>query len=101
MGWGLLNLIVAAIVDANIAAREDDIRSAAKISKKSREEASAAFSTLFKDMDTDGSGEISVDEFKECLKTNELLQLQLTIMGITEHDMLGLLEIMDGWKWFP
>ena len=34
--WGLLNLIVAAIVDSNMAAREDDVASAAEIAAQTQ-----------------------------------------------------------------
>lgn len=93
--WGLLNLIVAAIVDANIAAREDDIAIAAKIRDQAHKEAWTSFEDICRDMDEDGSGDVSVEEFKKFLAENLELQQHLTIMGIQDHDVDDLLKLMD------
>jgi len=93
--WGLLNLIVAAIVESSISAREDDVASAAKMAEQDQIAAWNSFQQLCKGMDADGSGEITVDEFKEYWRTSEELQNHLTIMGVSEKDMDGLLKLMD------
>lgn len=93
--WGLLNLIVAAIVDANIAAREDDVAIAAKMAAHFQQSSWNSFSSICQEMDQDKSGDISIREFKEFWKTNDELQHHLTIMGVQEKDMDRLLEIMD------
>lgn len=93
--WGLLNLIVAAIVDSNIAARGDDVAIAAKMAAQSQQQVWDSFATLCEKMDEDNSGDISVDEFKDFWKNNAELQHHLTIMGVREQDMDQLLEIMD------
>merc|ERR1712178_485954 len=46
-------------------------------------------------MDTDGSGYIDKAEFKEFWSTSTELQHQLTVMGILESDIDGLLKLMD------
>lgn len=93
--WGLLNLIVAAIVDANIAAREDDVAIAAKIAAQSHNEAWQSFAELCQAMDEDGSGDITIEEFKKFWKDNVELQQHLTIMGVQEKDVDSLLLLMD------
>ena len=55
---------VAAIVDANIAAREDDISAAAALATSQKETAWKSFARICEDMDADGDGGITPDEFK-------------------------------------
>ena len=46
-------------------------------------------------MDSDKSGEITVQEFKQFLETSAELQQHLHVMGIDENELDGLLKLMD------
>eukprot|EP00928_Gymnodinium_smaydae_P003417 TRINITY_DN11228_c0_g2_i1.p1 TRINITY_DN11228_c0_g2~~TRINITY_DN11228_c0_g2_i1.p1 ORF type:complete len:600 (+),score=58.33 TRINITY_DN11228_c0_g2_i1:48-1847(+) len=92
--WGLLNLIVAAIVEASIAAREEDVSISAKLVARFEEETHARFQALCKTMDSDGSGAISIHEFREVLKESKELQEQLVVMGVHDEELECLLELM-------
>lgn len=93
--WGLLNLIVAAIVESNIQARDDDVVSAAKMAERLEGEAFTRFANICRSMDSDGNGEVTIDEFKEFLSTSMELKNNLTVMGVHEDNLEGLLKLID------
>eukprot|EP00928_Gymnodinium_smaydae_P043695 TRINITY_DN29230_c0_g2_i1.p1 TRINITY_DN29230_c0_g2~~TRINITY_DN29230_c0_g2_i1.p1 ORF type:complete len:653 (-),score=71.16 TRINITY_DN29230_c0_g2_i1:224-2182(-) len=93
--FGLLNLIVAAIVDSSAQAREDDTKTAAKITKQHQEHTWNIFHELCSRMDEDNNGHISVDEFLAELRINPDLRSMLLVMGVEEQEIEGLFDIMD------
>eukprot|EP00929_Paragymnodinium_shiwhaense_P019195 TRINITY_DN13175_c0_g1_i4.p1 TRINITY_DN13175_c0_g1~~TRINITY_DN13175_c0_g1_i4.p1 ORF type:complete len:482 (-),score=102.79 TRINITY_DN13175_c0_g1_i4:340-1785(-) len=93
--WGLLNLIIAAIVDASIRARENDVASLALVREACYESSMNHFSRIVAAMDQDQSGDISVQEFVQATATNEELRHHLQVMGMSDHELHGLMDAMD------
>merc|ERR1712232_1307312 len=93
--WGLLNLIVAAIVDSAVSAREADIAIGARDALLEQESAWALFNEFCTEIDADNSGTISVEEFRAAWQSNSELQEQLCVMGVEPAEFQGLIEIMD------
>lgn len=95
MVWGLLNLIIAAIVDSSIQAREEDNRLAAFVASQQKRRAWESFAQMCSAMDTDVNGDITVTEFLDFCQHNQELQRYLSIMGVSEKHVSGLLKLMD------
>eukprot|EP00928_Gymnodinium_smaydae_P054475 TRINITY_DN38231_c0_g1_i1.p1 TRINITY_DN38231_c0_g1~~TRINITY_DN38231_c0_g1_i1.p1 ORF type:complete len:645 (+),score=68.58 TRINITY_DN38231_c0_g1_i1:47-1936(+) len=92
---GLMNLIVAALVDAATVAREEDYMQAAKFKELSETNARRMFESLFDEIDADANGEVSVEEFRASLQTCAELAAQLKLMGIEKHEVEFLVELFD------
>eukprot|EP00973_Karenia_brevis_P004286 587763-Karenia_brevis.AAC.1 len=54
-----------------------------------------SFANICRDMDSDGSGDVTVEEFKKFLESNVELQHHLRIMGVQEEDVDNLLRFAD------
>jgi voltage-gated sodium channel len=93
--WGLLNIIVATIVDANLAAREEDVEGKATLRRRARIETCQEFEELVKRIDSDGNGHVSAQEFKDFCHHNPEFQGFLMNLGISEQMFLDLLVLMD------
>merc|ERR1712166_1617008 len=92
--YGLLNLIVAAILDASVQAREDDHKNAAKMHRRLQREAFDTFREMCGKMDSNDDGGISAGEFLNELHVNKDLQSMLCSMGVDEHKVEGLFKLM-------
>lgn len=93
--FGLLNLIIAAIVDTAAQAREADIECLAECASEARDEAWTVFRDLCVQLDSDGNGEIDLDELREGLKKNQKLRDYFSMMEIAEDDMVELFALLD------
>jgi len=78
-----------------MAARSEDVGMEAVRAEQSQLKAWQSFERVCGEMDEDGSGDISLEEFKETWSNSEEFQQHLLIMGIREQDMAGLLKVMD------
>jgi len=72
--WGLLNLVVAAVVDMAARSREEDVQIRQWNDSKSQLKAWEQISKIVVEMDKDGDGEITADEFVAAWETNFDLQ---------------------------
>lgn len=95
VSFGLLNLIIAAIVDTAALARENDIDTLARIRHVERQEAWLTFERLCIELDSDLSSGISLAELKEGLKANPMLQAYFSVMGVEEDDLEEVFLILD------
>lgn len=95
MVFGLLNLIVAVIVDSAHQAREADIMNMAAKKDAARAAAWDCFSDLVNELDENGDGDISVEELKTGVLNNHDLSAYLTVMGIEEQDLAMVFELLD------
>lgn len=93
--FGMLNLIVAAVVDTAAQAREADVESMSKFAHEAREEAWNTFRQLCIALDTDNSGDIGLDELKEGLRRNQLLRDYFSVMDIDDDDLAELFKVLD------
>lgn len=96
MVFGLLNLVVAVMVDSAHQAREADIMNMAAKKDAARAAAWDCFSDMVGELDENGDGEISVEELKTgLLNRHDLLSAYLTIMGIEMSDLEMVFELLD------
>jgi len=86
---------IAAIVEASAQAREDDIKSAARMHRIRQDTTLNTFRELCQAIDSDNDGGISIEEFVSELHKNPELQSMLLVMGVEEREIDGLFEIMD------
>lgn len=93
--YGILNLVVAAIVDTAAQAREADIMTIANSRQKERDSAWESFSDLVHELDSDGDGKISLAELREGVETIPAFGALLSTMGVTMEDCITLFDVLD------
>jgi voltage-gated sodium channel len=91
----LLNLITAVIINnAESSAQKDQEMKA----REAREEANKEIDDLhdmFSELDTDGGGTLSRDEYDDALKHNIRIQQKFQILGISEEEQDEVFDILD------
>jgi hypothetical protein len=95
MVFGLLNLIIAVIVDSAAQAREQDLFNMAQRKDAFRAQAWDCFNDLVNGLDEDGDGYVTVVELREGLLRSPELAAYLTVMGIEETDLAMVFELLD------
>lgn len=95
MVFGLLNLIIAVIVDSAAQAREEDLMHMAQRKDQSRAVAWECFNDMVFQLDENSDGAITVDELKTGLMNSPELAAYLTVMGVEEEDLHMVFELLD------
>ncbi|CAE7662043.1 TPC1 [Symbiodinium sp. CCMP2592] len=93
--FGVLNLIVAVVVDTFAEAREQDVLNLAQEMDQSVEDDRKNLQRLFNRIDADGSGRLTLDELIEGARKDPELQSRLRVMDIDEVDLQQLFEMID------
>eukprot|EP00931_Biecheleriopsis_adriatica_P065699 TRINITY_DN40191_c0_g1_i1.p1 TRINITY_DN40191_c0_g1~~TRINITY_DN40191_c0_g1_i1.p1 ORF type:complete len:621 (+),score=109.00 TRINITY_DN40191_c0_g1_i1:61-1923(+) len=92
---GFMNLILAVIVDGSAQTREMRAEEKIAAKKKERETAIAQIADILKDLDEDGSGQISLEELTIGYEENNALRQRFDELGIAKKDLGRLIEVMD------
>jgi len=92
---GFMNLILAVIVERAAEAKEEDQDTARREKAQIEEKATQRLGKLFAEIDSDGSGSISLDELLEGYDSNQQMQNMFGKLDITRNDLGMLFELMD------
>eukprot|EP00811_Abedinium_folium_P006004 NODE_15524_length_1046_cov_2.658324.p1 GENE.NODE_15524_length_1046_cov_2.658324~~NODE_15524_length_1046_cov_2.658324.p1 ORF type:complete len:314 (+),score=80.27 NODE_15524_length_1046_cov_2.658324:3-944(+) len=95
MQLGLLNLIVGIIVDAIETSRDTDHLHKFQEKLASTDQAKAKLMQVCKELDTDGSGELTIDEVLDAFDNHDEFNRALTLMDIRKDELTGLFAMMD------
>jgi len=93
--FGVLNLIVAVVVDTFAEARQRDILNLAEEMEYDSEKDKKLLQTIFDRMDKDGSGEVTYEDLLDGARRDTEFQSRLRVMDIDENDLLQLFEMID------
>jgi len=93
--FGVLNLIVAVVVDTFAEARERDVLNLAEEMERNHENDKKFLQKVFEHIDEDGSGELTLDELVEGARKDPEFQSRLRVMDIDEVDLQQLFEMID------
>jgi Ca2+-binding EF-hand superfamily protein len=93
---GLLNVILAVIVQAAEETRKSDLIDQMKIKEQHFYEKSKVLLRICRDLDTDGSGDLSFEELMRGFEEHRELGGILHDLGIKREDLATVFEIMDG-----
>eukprot|EP00440_Ansanella_granifera_P025993 gb/GFBE01028220.1/.p1 GENE.gb/GFBE01028220.1/~~gb/GFBE01028220.1/.p1 ORF type:complete len:619 (+),score=155.13 gb/GFBE01028220.1/:1-1857(+) len=91
----LNNLVIAVIVNNAFLRVEEDEELQASIKRADLEAEMAELSTLFNEIDADGGGRLSKEEYNEALATNESLHNKLKLANLADDEIDNLWEFMD------
>eukprot|EP00927_Polykrikos_kofoidii_P026005 TRINITY_DN23254_c0_g1_i8.p1 TRINITY_DN23254_c0_g1~~TRINITY_DN23254_c0_g1_i8.p1 ORF type:complete len:668 (-),score=108.17 TRINITY_DN23254_c0_g1_i8:29-2032(-) len=92
---GLVNVIVAVIVDRQAQAREDDDKLASLIQNEQSQKSYDKLRALFESLDADGGGSLSLDELRDSYEKNTEFRTMLDVLDIKKSDIPIVFEIMD------
>lgn len=95
MIFGILNLITAVVVDAAAQARLSDTLNLGAMKTKERMQSWKEITKMCKKLDIDNNGEITIKELFTALTTIPELQANLSVIGVEEHDIQLVMEILD------
>mmetsp|Transcript_69814 Transcript_69814/g.227121 ORF Transcript_69814/g.227121 Transcript_69814/m.227121 type:complete len:804 (-) Transcript_69814:148-2559(-) len=90
VGTGLMNLILAVIVERASEACEQDVLNRAKHKDKDRLKTRIDLATLCANLDEDGSGTLSLDELLAGYDGSEKFQSIMRVMDVQREDIQGL-----------
>eukprot|EP00913_Durusdinium_trenchii_P022022 g20694.t1 len=93
--FGVLNLIVAVVVDTFADARLNDVQNLAEEMEDEIEHDRKALAKLFAKIDKDGSGQLTLSEMIEGARHDPTFQSRLRVMDIDEHDLEQLFQMID------
>ncbi|CAE7344048.1 SCN1A [Symbiodinium natans] len=93
--FGVLNLIVAVVVDTFAEARERDVLNLAEEMERNHENDKKFLQKVFERIDEDGSGELTLEELVEGARKDPEFQSRLRVMDIDEVDLQQLFEMID------
>ncbi|CAE7529342.1 Scn11a, partial [Symbiodinium sp. CCMP2456] len=93
--FGVLNLIVAVVVDTFAEARQHDILNLAEELEDDLEKDTKFLQKLFQRIDRDGSGRVTLDELIEGARKDPEFQSRLRVMDIDEVDLEQLFQMID------
>ncbi|CAE8674086.1 unnamed protein product [Polarella glacialis] len=94
--FGVLNLIVAVVIDTYAEHRQKDVINLAQELDADAEEDRRFLQKIFDQIDEDGSGELSLDEVLLAAKTHPEFKSRLRVMDIDEKDLVQMFEMIDG-----
>jgi len=90
----LLNLVTAIIVENAFKTSHLDEQKVLKLKKKERERRFEEMTSLFKQIDKDNSGELTLEEFQAAFTDREVNR-KLALLGVRQHDMEELFVLCD------
>eukprot|EP00439_Symbiodinium_sp_Y106_P048641 s1061_g6.t1 len=93
--FGVMNLIVAVVVDTFAEARQRDVLNLAEEMQNNENIDRERLERIFKRIDTDGSGMVTFDELLEGARRDPEFQSRLRVMDIDEADLEQLFEMID------
>ncbi|CAE7363006.1 SCN11A, partial [Symbiodinium necroappetens] len=93
--YGILNLVVAVIVDAAMEQREKDITTLAADLDYELEEDLKHLGQMFKKVDANGDGELSLSELLQGAEKDAEFQNRLRVMDIDAVDLEQLFHMLD------
>ena len=93
--FGVMNLIVAVVVDTFAEARQRDVLNLAKEMNNNESIDRERLERIFKRIDTDGSGKMTFEELLEGARRDPEFQSRLRVMDIDEADLEQLFEMID------
>jgi len=93
--FGVLNLIVAVVVDTFAEARQRDVLNLAEEMEYNHVADQKFLENIFQRIDADGSGQVTFDELLEGARKDPEFQSRLRVMDIDESDLLQLFEMID------
>ncbi|CAE8676756.1 unnamed protein product [Polarella glacialis] len=94
--FGVLNLIVAVVIDTYAEHRQKDVINLAQELDAEAEEDRRFLQKIFDQIDEDGSGELNLEEVLLAAKTNPEFKSRLRVMDIDEGDLVQMFEMLDG-----
>jgi len=98
VNFGILNLILAVIVDSACEARQEDTKRILADKEKSIKDASVRLMQMCEDMDIDKDGCLSDEEIRNGYETNAEFSDLMKLMDVAESDLAVVMEIMDSDK---
>eukprot|EP00435_Cladocopium_sp_Y103_P018509 s3024_g4.t1 len=93
--FGVLNLIVAVVVDTFAEARQSDVQSLAEEMEDEVEHNRQILSAIFQRIDKDGSGELTLPELVKGAREDLAFHSRLRILDIDEDDLRQLFHMID------
>eukprot|EP00933_Yihiella_yeosuensis_P027026 TRINITY_DN20968_c3_g1_i1.p1 TRINITY_DN20968_c3_g1~~TRINITY_DN20968_c3_g1_i1.p1 ORF type:complete len:390 (+),score=72.33 TRINITY_DN20968_c3_g1_i1:2-1171(+) len=92
---GVVNLVLAVVVDEFAEARERDVKALAEEMEDFNSADMRFLRTLFDRIDADGDGELSIDEVKLAAMKNSQFRDRLRVMDIDEQDLEQFFDMVD------
>ncbi|CAK0859212.1 unnamed protein product, partial [Prorocentrum cordatum] len=93
--FGVLNVIVAVVVDAFAEARAKDVFTRARELEWEEREEKKALSTIFKKIDKDGNGSLDFEELKDGARKVEQFSHWLRVLDIDARDLEEMFSMLD------
>jgi len=93
--FGVLNLIVAVVVDNFAEARQRDVLNLAEEMEDNLDKDTRLLEAIFQRIDEDGSGQLTFEELMEGARKDKEFQSRLRVMDIDEADLRQLFEMID------
>eukprot|EP00931_Biecheleriopsis_adriatica_P017921 TRINITY_DN12698_c0_g3_i1.p1 TRINITY_DN12698_c0_g3~~TRINITY_DN12698_c0_g3_i1.p1 ORF type:complete len:401 (-),score=110.36 TRINITY_DN12698_c0_g3_i1:65-1240(-) len=93
--FGVLNLVVAVVVDSAAEQREKDIQLLAEEMELESEDDLQFLKQVFTKIDKDGSGELDYDELLQGARTVPEFAARLRVMDIDQEDLGQLFQMLD------
>ncbi|CAE8611927.1 unnamed protein product [Polarella glacialis] len=94
--FGVLNLIVAVVIDTYAEHRQKDVINLAQELDAEAADDRRFLQKIFDQIDEDDSGELNLDEVLLAAKTNPEFKSRLRVMDIDEGDLVQMFEMLDG-----
>eukprot|EP00928_Gymnodinium_smaydae_P067259 TRINITY_DN501_c0_g1_i2.p1 TRINITY_DN501_c0_g1~~TRINITY_DN501_c0_g1_i2.p1 ORF type:complete len:613 (-),score=126.26 TRINITY_DN501_c0_g1_i2:79-1866(-) len=95
VGLAMLNLILAVIVESATEARQQDQHQRALEHERQMQDAKTRLLQVCAEMDDDGSGTLSIEEFKRGFDESQEFADLLKIMNITKDDLQMVFKVVD------
>eukprot|EP00930_Biecheleria_cincta_P027712 TRINITY_DN19407_c0_g1_i1.p1 TRINITY_DN19407_c0_g1~~TRINITY_DN19407_c0_g1_i1.p1 ORF type:complete len:716 (+),score=138.97 TRINITY_DN19407_c0_g1_i1:51-2198(+) len=92
---GVLNLVVAVVVDTAAEQRQKDVMRLAEDMDNDQESDLKFLTNIFRKIDEDGSGEIELDELIKGAQEVPEFQSRLRVMDIDKDDLIQLFQMLD------
>ncbi|CAK9002187.1 unnamed protein product [Durusdinium trenchii] len=93
--FGVLNLIVAVVVDTFADARDRDILNLAEEMEQDMQADKRFLESVFDRIDVDHTGQLTLEQLVEGARTDTEFQSRLKVMDIDEMDLVQLFEMID------
>mmetsp|Transcript_128059 Transcript_128059/g.370616 ORF Transcript_128059/g.370616 Transcript_128059/m.370616 type:complete len:571 (-) Transcript_128059:76-1788(-) len=90
----LMNIVTAVLVDNALSNSKKDAQEIVAAQEKEKQKAFMRFRSLFEDMDTDGSGDLSRDEFQEAFADPGICA-QLRALKLEAEDVEEIFSLLD------